>query len=250
MNAGVNIDIVELCGGEGLPGRIAVRRRLKSGGNFDIVTDVDLNDPKVQHEVMTYILKAKPLVVVLSPVCTPFGPLARFNKMVNYDTWLRSYRLAAPHGRFCGGVAMLQLDAGRHFVLEQPQSSTLLDEPPWPKVSAHPNTRKVTIDQCATGKRGRDGLLVKKPTDLFASHEALLHPFQNLRCNGRHQHSNSEGKVNTKMLAEWTYDFASRIVDGIKRLKKVLSTPGTRSGERRQGKVYPTVGTSSDDIWG
>ena len=65
-------DIVELCGGEGLPGRIASRRRLKSGGNFDIITDCDLNAREVQHEVTTYMIKVKPLVVVLSPVCTPF----------------------------------------------------------------------------------------------------------------------------------------------------------------------------------
>ena len=90
-----NVDILELCGGEGLPGRIAVRRKLKSGGNFDIVTDCDLNDPHTQHQITTYIMQCKPLVVVLSPVCTPFGAPARFNKVVNYDAWLRSYRQAA-----------------------------------------------------------------------------------------------------------------------------------------------------------
>ena len=43
------VDVMELCGGQGLPGKLAVRRRLTQGGNFDLVTDVDLNTQRGQR---------------------------------------------------------------------------------------------------------------------------------------------------------------------------------------------------------
>ena len=46
--AGPGLDMCELCGGEARATTVAVRRRLKTGENFDLVTHVDLNDPKVQ----------------------------------------------------------------------------------------------------------------------------------------------------------------------------------------------------------
>ena len=51
--AGPGLDMCELCGGEARATTVAVRRRLKTGKNFDLVTHVDLNDPKVQRQVQT-----------------------------------------------------------------------------------------------------------------------------------------------------------------------------------------------------
>ena len=53
--AGPGLDMCELCGGEARATTVAVRRRLKTGKNFDLVTHVDLNDPKVQRQVRKYI---------------------------------------------------------------------------------------------------------------------------------------------------------------------------------------------------
>ncbi len=38
------VDVIELCGGEGGIGRIAARRHLQSGGNYDLITKDDLNE--------------------------------------------------------------------------------------------------------------------------------------------------------------------------------------------------------------
>ena len=113
-------DIVELCGGAARVTRVCVRRCFRSGGNFDLVTKCDLNDPRQQQMVRVYIRTARPLVVVMAPTCTPFGAWARINYYTNYWSWKASYDLAAPHGRFCGEVAGMQLDAGRFFINETP----------------------------------------------------------------------------------------------------------------------------------
>ena len=96
------------------------------------------------------------------------------NKVINYDTWLRSYNDAAPHGRFCGKIAFKQLRGGHHFLNEQPHPSTLYEEPPWPLVMASPGVVTALVDQCATGLRGPRGGLHSKDTGIVASHEALV----------------------------------------------------------------------------
>ena len=84
-NISAGLDIVQICGGNGLPGRIALRRRLRTGHNFDIVIGYDLNSKHDQRYVEEYIDTFKPLVVVMSPTCTPFGSWSNINKVINYD---------------------------------------------------------------------------------------------------------------------------------------------------------------------
>ena len=67
-------DLVELCGGEARTSTMCVRRGLASGGNFDIVTNCDLNDPAFQKEVERFCDVHKPLVAVSAPTCRAFGP--------------------------------------------------------------------------------------------------------------------------------------------------------------------------------
>ena len=141
------IDIIELCGGEARTSTIAVRRHMNTGRNYDIVTNCNLNDPAQQAAVTQYIRTYRPLVAIMAPTCTPFGPMANFNWHRNYDTWLRSYNDAAPHGRFCGEVALLMMELNRYFLNEQPFPSMLYDEPPWPTVRAHPDVTQEVVHQ-------------------------------------------------------------------------------------------------------
>ena len=113
---GDGMDLVELCGGESRVSTIAVRRHLQVGENFDLVTNWDLNDPKDQSRVIRYFKKYRPLVAIMGPTCKPFGRLARYNYVHHYDTWKASYEQAAPHGRFCGELALLQDKSKRYFV--------------------------------------------------------------------------------------------------------------------------------------
>ena len=120
------VDVLELCGGEGRCTTIALRRKLHAGGNLDIVTGTDLTDPFTQDEVLHYINKWQVLVVVMAPVCRPFGPWAHFNQVANYDGWLRSYNEAAPLAKFCGRVARNQIRHKRHFIYRAAQGVNAL----------------------------------------------------------------------------------------------------------------------------
>ena len=76
---GEGVDIAEICGGEGRSSVMAVRRRLRAGRNFDIITGTDLRDPAEVTALWRYLRAARQFVVVMAPICQPFGSLAHLN---------------------------------------------------------------------------------------------------------------------------------------------------------------------------
>ena len=96
------IDICELCGGEGRATKLAVRRHLSGGRNFDLVTGFNLNSRADQAAAANYIGKHNVLVVVMAPTCGPFGPMSHLSKATNPKAWEQALVDALPHGEFCG----------------------------------------------------------------------------------------------------------------------------------------------------
>ena len=125
----------------------------------------------------TYIEGNEVLVVVMGPTCRTLGPCSHLNKALNYGTWLNHYNEDMPHARFCGGIALLQVKKGRHFICGNPFPTGLWYEPPWPQVAQQPGVQSVVIDQCRVAQKAPDGKPIKKPTTLIASASELLEPF-------------------------------------------------------------------------
>ena len=232
------VDVVEFCGGEGLTTYICIRRWLTTGHNFELLTGCDLNSSQQQHCVWSYLDIARPLVAVMAPTCAPFGPLGRANRVINPSAWKLSYDWAAPHGRFCGHVALRQARNERFYLNEQPLGSSLYQEEPWPKVLSRSDALACTFDQCMTGQRASTGLLVKKPTELRSNHPVLLQPFQDLRCSGDHEHTTL---LNGRAAATqaWSWDFCSRVASGIVSLKRLF--------EHRSSAAYPVAASGPGD---
>ena len=76
---GPGIDFVEFCGCEGRASKIAIRRRLRVGRIFDIVTHADLGDPATQKMVLQYLDDNHVLVVAMGPSCRTLGPPSNLN---------------------------------------------------------------------------------------------------------------------------------------------------------------------------
>ena len=68
-----DVDVMEICGGAGGVSKIAIRRRLTTGHNFDLVTGGDLTKRENVQSLMEYVRTHKPLVVVMAPPCTAMG---------------------------------------------------------------------------------------------------------------------------------------------------------------------------------
>ena len=101
-------DICELCGGAARVSVLCSRRQLKDGGNFDLLTGFNLNTVSDQNCVWKYLEHRRPIVIVMAPTCTPYGPFSFLNYWNAHESWKKSYELAYPHARFCGEVALYQ----------------------------------------------------------------------------------------------------------------------------------------------
>ena len=81
--SGSGIDLCELCGGVGRPTQIAVRRRLRTGENFDLVTGFDLGNAAHQQHILHYVNTNRVLVVIMAPSCRTLGPPSNLNQQLN-----------------------------------------------------------------------------------------------------------------------------------------------------------------------
>ncbi len=219
----IGIDVAELCGGEARASRVGIRRSLKTGKNFDIVTECDLNVASEQLACRKYFLTQTVLVALMAPTCKPFGILGQWNETLYPTGWLRGYNDAAPHGRLCGEIALVQLQKGLHFLCEQPEPSTLYKEFPWTEVTKWKCVIHLPWDRCQTGLTSpEDGLPAKKPSAWKASNPYLVAPFYGKRCVGASkccEHANTLGG-RAAALQVWTWTEAELVVSGICALKK------------------------------
>eukprot|EP00971_Amphidinium_carterae_P329043 6461287-Amphidinium_carterae.2 len=90
---------MEVCGGAAETTKIAVKLGLVAGKNHDLVAGIDLNEPREQQKLYNYIRTHRPLCIVMSPTCRPFGGWSHFNRVMNPEQWQRSLDQALPHGR-------------------------------------------------------------------------------------------------------------------------------------------------------
>ena len=231
------LDIVELCGGEGLTTYLSHRRKLKTGANFELVTGVDLTQRDAQEMVLKYLHFTKPRVVVMAPICNPFGPLGGRNRVLHPETWEKSFMYASELAAFCGQIALNQLEEGRHFLCEQPFPSKLYEVAPWPHVRQH--CLRVVFDQCTVGQHIR-GVPVKKPTELVATHHILLKRFANHICQNDHQHQQLLGGL-AKYAQRWTRKMCDMIAASIDELAKHEQWKG------KETRAYPTIGTGTEE---
>ena len=115
------VDLIELCGGQGRISQVAIRRGLLSGGNLDLVTGCNLDDPRTQKAIMHYLETCDVLVAILQPNCRTTGRNSYYNAKMHYDTWHEHHTTDLPHIRFCGDVALRQV-LGRFFLRDYQQA--------------------------------------------------------------------------------------------------------------------------------
>jgi hypothetical protein len=241
------VEIVEICGGKGVTSYLVIKRKLRSGQNFELIAGGDLSKTENHRKVCEYVQLVKPLVIVMAPVCTPYSPLARLNRIINQPAWQLSFQTAEPIAKLCGRLAQIQLEAHRHFLVEQPLGSTMFETHPWPKVVQDSRSLSIVFDQCQVGQT-INGLPARKPTELIASASELLKPFCGKVCDGSHEHIILTGAA-AKKAQKWPFEMCSRIAHCIEQLVKAEELKGmTQSHEFvRTQDSYPTVAVEASE---
>ena len=92
--------------------RVGTPMSLETGWNFLI--------PEHREEAKEIIKKEKPLFLMLAFPCGPFSPLQRLNPSPMHEENLKNGRILMD---FAIELAQIQLDGGRHYVMENPRPS-------------------------------------------------------------------------------------------------------------------------------
>ena len=216
-------DYVELFGGNGGCTKIAIRRGLKGGKNYDLACGIDLSKTSEVKAFFAYLFEFKPYVVIMSPPCTAFGNWSNYNRINAYDTWQAAMDVGLPLAVFAAKVALEQMTHDRHFLCENPWSSHLWKLPCWKAVLQDVRCTFVYCDQCMLGLVDCEGHPTQKATAFVASHELLLRKL-NVKCPGLHDHvvlaGSANGMSRTKFAQVWPRRLCETIIDNIIQLMK------------------------------
>ena len=143
-----------------------------------------------------------------------------------------------PLAQYCGLIAWYQLNANRHFLVEQPFPSNLYLIEPWPDIRKHPRCLRVVFDQCQVGQTS-GGYPVKKPTELLATDEILLRRFSGKICRNEHQHVQLVGG-RAAATQGWTPQMCDMIEASIRDL-------AIKEDSQQHRPSYPAVSTDTSD---
>ena len=222
---GSSTDFVEIFGGAAGMSKVAIRRSLRGGRNYDVVAGCDLRDPHQIRMLFRYLAESKPLVVVMGPPCTPFGPWSEYNKVYNFEGWSRSMEMGLPLVELAAKIALFQYTHNRFFIVENPWLSKLWYLPCWQVILKLAGVFTSYVDQCAYGLVTIDNEPTKKPTAFVANHVALLQ-YLHGTCTKDHTHTllagNSQGVSRCKYAQAWPPMLCVAIVKGIVKLKLLL----------------------------
>ena len=127
-----------------------------------------------------------------------------------------------PMVEFCVQVAIYQLRRGRHFIIENPQSSALWWQHVFRRIIEHPQATYGNLDMCAYGMKDPNGYYYYKATSLLHSFpDGTLDPVFK-RCPNKlggasHTHQQLEGSApghgsRTKLAQVYPYRFCSQII--------------------------------------
>jgi hypothetical protein len=213
---------MEICGGQGGVSKISIRRKLRTGRTFDLVTGGDLTNPIHVKHLLDYIHKHKPLVIVMAPPCTAMGGWANINKVKWPESFDKKRKIGEALAELCAVVINIQLSAGRHFLLENPRGSDLFRLPQLAAIFASGYVKTVNFPQCTLGLVGPTNVPMQKWTTLWASCEHLLSAFRSLECRCK-THQTIEGTAKGTILSQhaqvWPSEMCKLIVPGICKLK-------------------------------
>ena len=192
------INFLELFAGSARLSAACSNEGLQVGSPIDLRTGFDLNTKQGQRKAWQIIMEQQPDIVFMAPVCTPWSAL-RNTAPIEVREAERAAML--PMVKFCTQVALHQMSKGKHFLLENPETSAMWKQGDMLALAAKDGVTWGTLDFCCYGMRDPGNqLLMKKAVSLLHSFppETLAPLFR--RCSNHdpkthvhHMHQKVEG---------------------------------------------------------
>ena len=165
----------------------------------------DLSTKEGQTELLKMIRRLQPRHIWMAPECGPWCSWSRFNanrSITGYEKIQRSRELSRVHLKLCTLVMKIQINANRHFHMENPIHSDLWNQPEVKDILD--NTCEISFDQCRYGLRHPETFQpIKKGTRVQTSSTELVCTLDSRFCHKKHSHAHIKGQcqVNGSRMA-------------------------------------------------
>ena len=143
--------------------KMASEMGLRAGWSMDIITNDldgnswDFNIPEMRNRAARRMLEDKPLLSVGSPMCTIHSVINNVNHARMDPSVVKGrFAYARRHLEFAMKLYKLQIQEGRYFLHEHPESASSWDERCVREVLGMKGVNKVIADQCRYGMRSKD----------------------------------------------------------------------------------------------
>ena len=164
--------------------------------------DGDLRTEAGQQRLWEILEDESPKHVWVSPDCKFWGSFARFNM----NRGLRSAQKISegreeekPNLELCQEIYWYQVSQGRHFHMEQPQGSEMLEQKEVEDIAW--GTYRTVFDMCEVGKLRLGNNYLRKRTVVHTTSRTLHETLDSRYCRKNHPHRQIAGKV--RYLDRW-----------------------------------------------
>ena len=146
------MDLWELFGGRALCSELAHQYDLSALQPWDLIYGYDFMKPSTRNEAIQALDRFKPLLVMLEIDCRHY---TIFNRNLNYSSRLEEWEELQEQDRplrsFTTLVARRQLQAGRYFLIENPERSELWSMPDMVRLASMDGVYSFSLDAGAFG---------------------------------------------------------------------------------------------------
>ena len=145
----------------------------------------DFSIPSQRRKAEAQIEKEKPVLLIGSPMCTPFSNIQNINRAKRDPRIVKEeIDKARLHLAWCCKLYRDQIARGAYFLHEHPRMARSWSEPCVQRVLGMAGVHKIVADQCQLGQEDDWGEPIKKPTG-FMSNSAELLKVLEVRCLGK-----------------------------------------------------------------
>ena len=157
-------DLWELFAGEATCSRLAHQYQLNALQPFDLIYGQDFMDDQIKNKTFRALKRHQPHLLMVELECTRYN---LFNKNMNYayrlDEWQMRQQEHQPLLDLGVDAALIQYQAGRFFLLENPLRSEVWSKPRVEELRRLPGVWEVVVDLGAFGATNNDGEPIQKP---------------------------------------------------------------------------------------
>ena len=192
----------------------AAKRKLSTGGSYDLLTGFDLRLKKDLERMWNELFQDDPELVTCSPPCRPFSLLQELNfpKMLE-ESVIELVGEGLHHVGTSVHVCRWQYERGKLFFFEHPLTSKVWQEDEVQALQSLPGVITCDLDMCRFGLSVDGGGLNQKPTRVLVNSKAMARELQK-RCTRDHVHEHLMGGKAVK-AAHYTPAFCKAVVKGL-----------------------------------